>query len=167
MSSFADGNVQLVLCAQSECNPIYLSLRITEFLHNYRQKLVDLDEEKLANTIKSVSMSLQEQLKTITHESARMWVAISSGEYDFEEISKRIECLKVIGKQDIIELWDTFINPDTASKYTRTDVHVWPTSARQPSVEELEKYPASVLALQRLVSDGTNCAIDLEDLDAF
>ncbi|KAJ2077106.1 metalloprotease, partial [Coemansia sp. RSA 988] len=167
MNSFANGNIQLILAVQSEYNPIYLSLRITEFLRTYRQSLIDLDEENLANIIKSESMSLQEQLKTITGEASRMWSAIDGGEYDFELISKQVECLETIGKQDIIKLWDTFVNPDTAPQYMRTDVHIWSTNTHQPSFEELEKHPASILALQRLVKHGTNHDINLEELDAF
>ncbi|KAJ2611518.1 metalloprotease [Coemansia sp. RSA 1365] len=167
LKTYSEGNLYLILSIQGECNPIYLSLRITEFLRTCRQNIVDLDEDKVANAVKSLSLTLQEQLKTISSEASRMWNAINSGEYSFESISEGIECLKTIGKQDIIEMWDTFINPDTVPQYTRIDVHIWPTNAQLPSAAELENYPASLLALQRLLKNSTDSDINLEELNSF
>ncbi|PIA15448.1 LuxS/MPP-like metallohydrolase [Coemansia reversa NRRL 1564] len=108
----------LELSVEGKSNPIYLSLRITEFLRAYRQHIVDLDERTLDNTIKNVIISLQEQLQTISSEAIEIWSAIESGNYNFERTSEEIEYLKKIGKQDIIEMWDKYINPDTAPQYT-------------------------------------------------
>ncbi|KAJ2611679.1 metalloprotease [Coemansia sp. RSA 1365] len=167
IGGYENGNSQLTINVQGEYNPIYLSLRITEFLRTYRQYIIEFDEETFANTIKSLTTSFNAQITTISQESSRMWSSIESGCYDFEDVNKTRECLKTIGKQDIIEMWDTFINPDTAPQYTRTDIHIWSTSTQQPSTAELEKYPAGVLALQHLVKEGTNYDINLEKLDSF
>ncbi|KAJ2801146.1 metalloprotease, partial [Coemansia guatemalensis] len=167
MWGYHDGNWILEIAVQSDSNPIYLSLRITEFLRTYRQELVNLDKNELDSTIESLIRSKQEQLTSITNEAARMWNQIKSQLYDFEQIDKEVACLRKISKDDIVKLWDRFINPETAPQYTRTDFHVWPTSVQQPSFEELEQYPASVLALQRLVKDGTNYDVNLEELEDF
>ncbi|PIA15407.1 LuxS/MPP-like metallohydrolase [Coemansia reversa NRRL 1564] len=164
---YEDGNCVLDIVIQSKSNPIYISLRISEFLRTYRQNLVNLDKSKLATIIKLVIKSKQERLTSISNEASRMWNTIESGEYDFENVREEIECLKTIGKQDIIEMWDTYINSDTAPQYTRTDVHIWPTNSQLPSAAELENYPASVIALQSLLRDSTDSDINLEELDGF
>ncbi|PIA12701.1 hypothetical protein COEREDRAFT_12337 [Coemansia reversa NRRL 1564] len=110
LKSYSEGNLYLKLSIQGECNPIYFSLRITEFLRIYCQNIIDLDEDKIANAVKSLSSTLQEQLKTISSEASRI--------------------------------------------------------AQLPSAAELEKYPASLLALQRLLRDSTGFDINLE-LDSF
>ncbi|KAJ2610208.1 metalloprotease, partial [Coemansia sp. RSA 1365] len=162
-----DGRQMLSLGIEGECNPIYLSLRITEFLRTYRQSLVDFDEGELANIIEYVLEFFQKELEALSHETHEMWNAIESGNYNFGIMKEAIECLKTIGKQDIIEMWDKYISPDTAPQYVRVDIHIWPTNTRLPSAAELEKYPASVLALQRLLRDTTDSDINLEELNSF
>ncbi|PIA15390.1 hypothetical protein COEREDRAFT_9331 [Coemansia reversa NRRL 1564] len=84
VSGYSNGNDQLTMSFQGECNSIYLSLRITEFLRTYCQYIVDFDKETLDNTIKSLTITLNAQIKSIGHESSRMWGSIESGHYDFE-----------------------------------------------------------------------------------
>ncbi|KAJ2800369.1 metalloprotease [Coemansia guatemalensis] len=161
------GNLFAKLLVQSESNPIYLSLRITEFLRAYRQTLVDLHASKVTKSAETLVSKRKEKLKTIAGEANRMWNHIKSEDYDYEQIDKEIACLQKITKNDLVQLWDTYINPATAPRYTRIDLHIWPTSARQPSSADLEKYPASILALQRLVKDGLDSELSLEELSAF
>ncbi|KAJ2610209.1 metalloprotease [Coemansia sp. RSA 1365] len=164
---YTEENQSFILSVEGKSNPIYLSLRITEFLRAYRQHIVDLDESAFDNTIKNIIMSLQEQLQTISSEALGIWSAIECGGYYFERNSEEIEYLKKISKQDIIEMWDMYINPDTAPQYTRIDVHIWPSCMQQPSFEELQRYSASLLALQHLLRDNTNYDINLMELDSF
>ncbi|KAJ2611386.1 metalloprotease [Coemansia sp. RSA 1365] len=167
IESYPDGNQILKLRVEEESNPIYLSLRITKFLHTYRQELVDFNINKLFDIIKEIELSFQQKLESRIRKLPRMQNAIDTGEYNFNKLKEEITCLKTIGKQDIIDMWDTFINSDTAPQYTRTDIHIWSSSTQLPSSAELEKYTAGVLALQRLVKGITDYDIDLDKLDSF
>ncbi|KAJ2077592.1 metalloprotease [Coemansia sp. RSA 988] len=128
---------------------------------------MELDEEKLVTLIESMVKSKEEQLAGISSEASRMWSHICSGEYNFDQLDKEIACLRKISKRDLIKLWDSCVNLDTASQYTRADLHIWSPKAKLPSAAELENYSASVLALQRLVKDGMDYYIRLEELDDF
>ncbi|KAJ2611385.1 metalloprotease [Coemansia sp. RSA 1365] len=88
-------------------------------------------------------------------------------DYDFGQVDKEIACLQKITKQDLINMWDMYVNHDTAPHYARTDIHIWPNNAQIPSTTELEKYPATVLALQRLIKIESDYDINLEELFSF
>ncbi|KAJ2797037.1 metalloprotease, partial [Coemansia guatemalensis] len=101
MWGFNKGNLFAKLLVQSESNPIYLSLRITEFLRAYRQTLVDLDASKVTKAAETLVSKRQEKLKTIAGEANRMWNHIKSKDYDYEQIDKEIACLQKITKNDL------------------------------------------------------------------
>ncbi|KAJ2848928.1 metalloprotease [Coemansia brasiliensis] len=152
---YPNGRLLLYLVVQSEVSPMYLTQRIDKFIRKIRQHLLDYSDQDIASLAQSLINTRSERLKSIKQEAGRLWVPIDSGTYKFDEIAQEILQLQSIKKQDLVHVWDMYVNPDTAVNYTRIDRQLWSTKVRFPTLDELETYPGSIISLSRcLEKDG-------------
>ncbi|KAJ2365711.1 metalloprotease, partial [Coemansia sp. RSA 2607] len=132
---------------QGKCNPIYLVQRIDHYLRSFRQKLVEYDEAKLELNRQSLAKTWKEKCKSVSEEADRFWASIDPGEYDFEYRQVMIESIVRITKDNLLEYWDTYINPETSEHYTRIDYQIWSSSTPMPPPDTLQTYSSAIVSL--------------------
>ncbi|KAJ2501180.1 metalloprotease [Coemansia sp. RSA 1972] len=145
--SYDTGRMMLVFNAQSEVNPAYLTQRTEKFIRDIRQHIHDYSIEEFDALVQSQIALKTAKLKSIEEEATRFWERISSGVYDFDYLVQEIAQLKLLSKGDLLEAWDTYVNPDTAVDYTRIDSQLWSVKSVYSQDIELSTYPNSVISL--------------------
>ncbi|KAJ2838836.1 metalloprotease, partial [Coemansia sp. 'formosensis'] len=106
-------------------------------------------------------------LKSIDAESYRMWNHIISDTYKFDALDDEIKHLAQLSKDDLLAFWDKYINDDAAQCYTRLDMRAWSTKIWQPTDEEFEMYPSTVLALYGCLISSAYTALSIADVQSF
>ncbi|KAI8318667.1 hypothetical protein GQ54DRAFT_280568, partial [Martensiomyces pterosporus] len=109
----------LRLLVQSECSPVYLVLRIDNFLRLYREQIANMTDEEFEILISSRIQINQRKPKGINEEACRFWSHIDSGFYEFDRPEAEIEELRSLTKGDLLEFWDKYINAATAPRFAR------------------------------------------------
>ncbi|KAJ2156249.1 metalloprotease [Coemansia sp. RSA 552] len=164
---FASGRDMMAFMVKSESNPVYLIQRVDDFIRQFRQKLVEYTSDVFDNLVESMVSVKTEKLKTIYSESAKFWAPIDAGSYDFDRLSQEVAVLNQLRKEDLLEMWDMYFNPDTAPQYTRVDYHAWSAKLSYPSDGDLESYPENVIALHGCLDSEGVKGIELAELDRF
>ncbi|KAJ2108804.1 metalloprotease, partial [Coemansia sp. S142-1] len=150
-----------------ESNPAYVTQRINQFIRQYRQKLQGLTVEEFESSVQSLISLKQEKLKSIDDEFGELWAHIKSSKYSFDKVDKDIEHLKQLSKDDLLAFWDKYVNEDTAQGYTRLDMQMSSAKIWQPTAEEFEMYPSTILALYgSLLSEG-HMGLSIVDVQSF
>lgn len=98
---------------QSERSAPYLRSRIENFLSMMSQKLQDLTEEEFENYKKTLIDKKLTKLKNLNEESGRFWNAITDGYLDFTLHEKLTNNIREIKKEQLIEFYNQFINPES------------------------------------------------------
>ncbi|KAJ2811215.1 metalloprotease [Coemansia furcata] len=157
----------LLFYVEGESNPVYVTQRINQFIHKYRKELQELTIEEFESSVQSLIGIKQEKLKSINDEYSRMWAHIKSDRYNFGTLDDEIEHLEKLSKNDLLAFWDKYVNEDTAQRYIRLDVQMWSTKIWQPTVEEFEMYPSTVLALFGCLRSDGHTALSIADVQSF
>ncbi|KAJ2872931.1 metalloprotease, partial [Coemansia aciculifera] len=118
-------------------------------------------------SVQSLISLKKEKLKSIDGEFNRLWAHINSNKYKFDALDKDVEHLKQLSKDDLLAFWDKYINEDKAQGYTRLDMQMWSTKIWQPTAEEFEMYPSTVLALFGCLRSAGHTGLTIADVQSF
>ncbi|KAJ2071715.1 metalloprotease [Coemansia sp. S155-1] len=167
LDSYKEGRDMLLFALEGESNPIYVTQRINEFLRQYRQKLQELTAGEFESSIQSLISLKQEKPKSIDDEFSRLWTHIKSDKYKFDALDKDVEHLKLLSKDDLLAFWDKYVNEDTAQGYTRLDMQMSSAKIWQPTAEEFEMYPSTILALYGSLRSEGHTGLSIADVQSF
>ncbi|KAJ2810254.1 metalloprotease, partial [Coemansia furcata] len=131
------------------------------------EKLQELTEEEFESSVQSLISLKKEKLKSIDEEFDRLWAHIKSNKYKFDALCEDVEHLEQLNKGDLLTFWDKYINEDTAQCYTRLDMQMWSTKIWQPTAEEFEMYPSTLLALYGCLRSGGYTSLSIADVQSF
>ncbi|KAJ2876464.1 metalloprotease, partial [Coemansia aciculifera] len=148
-------------------NPAYVTQRINRFIRQYRQKLQELTVEEFDSSVQSLISLKQEKLKSIDDEFFQLWAPINSDKYNFGKLDEGIKHLKQLRKDNLLAFWDKYVNEDTAQGYTRLDMQMSSTKIWQPTAEEFEMYPSTVLALYGSLRSAGHTGLSIGDVQSF
>ncbi|KAJ2609918.1 metalloprotease [Coemansia sp. RSA 1365] len=161
------GKEMLIFLVQSESNPIYLTQRIDRFIRSFRQYILEYSTEDFDALVDTVVSVKNERQRSIDQEAKFFWSSINSGDYDFDYIREEITCLQQLNKEDILEAWDKYVNPETATQYTRVDSHLWSAKLSYPTDKELGLYSEGVVSLHHCLESEGFAGIDISEIDRF
>ncbi|CDW84143.1 insulin-degrading enzyme [Stylonychia lemnae] len=102
------------LVQSSVKDPDYLILKMNEFLLNIRDNVIPtLTDEQIETSKKAIINSLQQKDLNLGQEAGRYWDEILTGDYEFSSREIKIEALRQVQKQDVIEYFNElfFNNP--------------------------------------------------------
>ncbi|KAJ1821203.1 metalloprotease [Coemansia sp. RSA 2598] len=148
---------------EGECNPMYMAMRINNFIAKFGQALPSYDENKLTSLVKAVVNSLKESPLSISGECDSYWKHIKNNSYGFDRSNRLVAALNTLTRSDLVSFFNKYLNPKTSPRYTRMESHVWSANAcYAPSFSQIAEYPESVIALHGcLYRDGaTDLTID-------
>ncbi|KAJ2406471.1 metalloprotease [Coemansia sp. RSA 2526] len=166
-NSFSSGKLTLDMMVQGESNPTYLLQRIDSFIHGFRQTLVEFDTVKFDALVESIVGKANEQLTSVDAEANRMWTPIEEATYYFAQLADEVDSLQKVRLDDVLDMWDRYINPQTAVTYTRVDSQLWAAKTSYPSSTDMTTWPESILALAGCLESETHMPVDLSDLSHF
>ncbi|KAJ2258208.1 metalloprotease [Coemansia sp. RSA 454] len=166
-NSFGSGKLALKLRVEGESNPTYLLQHIDSFIHGFRQTLVEFNTVKFDALVESIASKANEQLTSVDAEANRMWTPIEEATYDFARLADEVESLQKVKVDDVLDMWDRYINPQTAVTYTRVDSQLWAAKTSYPSSTDMTTWPESILALAGCLESETHMPVDLSDLSRF
>ncbi|KAJ2077677.1 metalloprotease [Coemansia sp. RSA 988] len=161
------GKEMLMLMVQSESNPVYLTQRIDRFIRDFRQNILEYSTEDFNALVDAVVSTKNEPLRTIDEEAELFWSSIKSGDYDFDRNREEISCLQQLNKEDLLEAWDKYINPETATEYTRVDSHLWSAKLSYPTDKDLSSYSEGIVSLHGCMESEGFSEVDISELDRF
>ncbi|KAJ2121712.1 metalloprotease [Coemansia sp. RSA 720] len=75
--------------------------------------------------VESIAGKANEKVTSVDAEANRMWIPIDKGTYDFALLADEVESLQKVRLDDVLDMWDRYINPETAVAYTRVDGQMW------------------------------------------
>jgi len=101
---------------QSERTPEYLESRIDAFLTNFKKSLVDMTDTEFESHKSSVMSERLQKLKNLNEEGNRFWHHISNEVYQFQQREDDVDMLKEVKKQDMMEFYERYINPESATR---------------------------------------------------
>ncbi|KAJ2156436.1 metalloprotease [Coemansia sp. RSA 552] len=149
-----------------EHSPVYLSLRVSQFLTGFRQQLADLSEEALQRRVAALVKKRQMKIETVKDVAKYMWRNISGGSYEFESAEREIVCLQKLSRAELVDMWDKYVSPESSSRM-RIDVQMWPAGAHLPTADEQVRHQPEILALRDMLERAgaqVNSLDDLRDL---
>ncbi|CAD6592028.1 MAG: Insulinase (Peptidase M16) [Alectoria sarmentosa] len=129
---------------QSERPTEYLEERINAFLAHFGKSLQAMSAEDFESHKSSLIAKRLEKIKNLDQESSRFWSHISNEYLDFLSREHDVSHLKPLTKSDLIEFFDHYINPTSASR-AKLSVHMIAQSSPKevagniPPAEQKEK----------------------------
>ncbi|PIA59677.1 hypothetical protein AQUCO_00400519v1 [Aquilegia coerulea] len=112
-------------CVQSsKYDPVYLHGRVDNFIDSVQKLLDELDNESFENYRNGLIAKKLEKDPSLSYETNHLWGQIVDKRYMFDMSEKEAEVLKSICKNDVMDLYNTYLKP-TSSKRRRLAVHVW------------------------------------------
>ncbi|KAJ2123679.1 metalloprotease [Coemansia sp. RSA 720] len=117
--------------------------------------------------VESIAGKANEQATSVDAEANRMWTPIDEGTYDFALLADEVESLQNARLDDVLDMWDRYINPETAIAYTRVDSQMWSIKKSYPSATDMATWPETILALAGCLESETHMPVDLADLSHF
>ncbi|KAI9726090.1 MAG: Insulinase (Peptidase M16) [Chrysothrix sp. TS-e1954] len=137
---------------QSERTPDYLEQRVDAFLSKFGNDLAKMTQEEFESHKRSLINRRLEKLENLGQESNRFWSHISDEFFRFEEADEDVELTRPLTKEDMMEFYDTFINP-ASKKRSKLSVHL---VAQASAVEQAkEMSPAErTQTMSALLSEG-------------
>ncbi|KAJ2866718.1 metalloprotease [Coemansia aciculifera] len=164
---FSKGYVKMLVSGNYNHNPAYVTQRINRFIRQYRQKLQELTVDEFESSVQSLISLKQEKLKSIDDEFGELWAYIKSDKYNFDKLNEDVKHLKRLNKDDLLAFWDKYMSEDTAQGYTRLDMQMWSTKIWQPTAEEFEMYPSTVIALYGCLRSAGHTGLTIADVQSF
>ncbi|KAJ2812522.1 metalloprotease, partial [Coemansia furcata] len=166
-STFPVGRSELALRVEGESNPMYVTMHINKFIHDMPQRLLELTDEQFNDRVQSLTKKYQERVKNIGQEAGGYSAKVNSGSYDFDRNNIMARHLQSIAKEELLVFWNKYINPSTASEYTRIDVQMWSTKILKPTVSDFKAYSAKTLALYGSLRSEDNDTLEISKVDEF
>ncbi|KAK9241369.1 Metalloenzyme, LuxS/M16 peptidase-like protein [Lipomyces kononenkoae] len=106
----------LRVLVQSERTTEYLETRIDAFFDNLGKVIKDMSDEEYQKHVRSLVLKRKEKLKNLGEETARYWNQIENGYYDFTRNDEEAEILSTIGKDEVLDLFYTYIHPSSSTR---------------------------------------------------
>jgi insulysin len=121
----AIGSMGFRIIVQSERSSDYLESRIDAFYRdNVHPLLSQMTDEEFEGHRESLIRKRMEKVKNLFDESSRYWFHIHSGYYNFLQRERDVEALRRVSKQDVLELFERYIWPDSKEGRSKLTVHV-------------------------------------------
>ncbi|KAL8966492.1 MAG: hypothetical protein Q9197_005948 [Variospora fuerteventurae] len=108
---------------QSERPTEYLEERVNAFLALFGSKLESMSQDDFDGHKKSLINKRLEKVKNLDQESERFWNHISAEYFNFIQNETDVEHLKPLGKQDMIDFFNHYIQPTSPSR-AKLSVHM-------------------------------------------
>ncbi|KAH7350004.1 insulin-degrading enzyme [Plectosphaerella cucumerina] len=108
---------------QSERTPEYLESRIEAFLNQFATTLESMSDADFEGHKRSLVVRRLEKLKNLDQESSRHWTQISSEYFSFDLAQQDAEHVKQLTKADMVEFFQTYIKPGSATR-AKLSVHL-------------------------------------------
>ncbi|KAL8948045.1 MAG: hypothetical protein Q9222_005737 [Ikaeria aurantiellina] len=142
---------------QSERSTDYLEQRINAFLSLFGSRLASMSEDDFEGHKKSLINKRLEKVKNLDQESERFWTHIAGEYFSFVQNEIDVANLRPLGKQDMIDFFNHFINPTSparaklsvhmiarASPKVVADGNVSPSEQKEKLIDMLSKYLAAI-----------------------
>lgn len=138
------GSMGFRVIIQSERDSDYLESRIDElYRKTLRNVLEKMSEADFAAQKESLIRKKMETVKNLFDESSRYWHHINFGYYDFLQREVDIEALRMVKKEDVIEMFTRYISPESPQGRSKLCVHIKSqVKARRISEKALEEFAA-------------------------
>lgn len=144
------GSMGFRILVQSRRSAAFLESRIEAFLESLKRFLRNMSDEDFETTRQGLVSSYAERPKNMQEETSRFWSTVQDGDYDFERRKclnafglsrtntrhkgafadtslnlglRDIEQIKLISKQEIVDLFMRFIHP-TSSTRSKMPIHM-------------------------------------------
>ncbi|KAJ2849389.1 metalloprotease [Coemansia brasiliensis] len=161
-----NGSISMVFCIQGEANPLYLTLRINQFIKEFRQRIAACSMEKFKQLVEASKKLRSTIPNDVIFETRMFWIQIQNGTYSFSTREQKVELLDSLQQHELLDMWDACINDETATNYTRVDMQMWSAKTSCPTETELKSYSEQLLCLFKcLESAGYN--VDVDELQGF
>lgn len=121
---------------QSERTPEYLESRIEAFLRGFKKTLADMSPDSFDGFKRSVINDRREKVKNLNQESNRFWGHVTNEMFFFDERDDDVAHLKPLTKQDMMDFFDEFINPDGQTR-AKLAVHMIAQGSAEAIAESL------------------------------
>ncbi|KAL9018416.1 MAG: hypothetical protein Q9185_004259 [Variospora sp. 1 TL-2023] len=108
---------------QSERPTEYLEERVNAFLALFGSKLESMSQDDFDGHKKSLINKRLEKVKNLDQESERFWNHISAEYFNFIQNETDVEHLKPLGKPDMIDFFNHYIQPTSPSR-AKLSVHM-------------------------------------------
>ncbi|KAJ3571053.1 hypothetical protein NP233_g3999 [Leucocoprinus birnbaumii] len=125
----------LRIVVQSEKKPGYLEQRVEAFLEGMKSKMEEMTEDELEEHKTSLKKKWLEVVKNLAEETSRFQTHVTSGQWDFLRRYEDAELLPSIKKADILELFQTHIDPSSPTR-AKLSVHMIAQKPRTKRVSE-------------------------------
>lgn len=148
---------------QSERPTEYLEERVNAFLALFGSKLESMSQDDFDGHKKSLINKRLEKVKNLDQESERFWNHISAEYFNFIQNETDVEHLKPLGKQDMIDFFQHYIQPTSPAR-AKLSVHMIAQSSPKAiagtmSAEEQKEKLISMLG-KYLTSVGVDADTD-------
>ncbi|KAI9468140.1 Metalloenzyme, LuxS/M16 peptidase-like protein [Coemansia mojavensis] len=91
--SHDNGSIAIVFCIQGEANPLYLTMRINQFIKEIRQRIAACSMEDFKQLVEASKMLRIRVPNDVGFESMRFWMQIETGIYNFGVREHKIKLL--------------------------------------------------------------------------
>ncbi|ORX55207.1 hypothetical protein DM01DRAFT_1335502 [Hesseltinella vesiculosa] len=152
------GSMGMRFILQSERDTVYLENRIEDFLDKLHALVVNMSDTEYKAQVQSLISKKLEKDKNLGQEGGKYWAHIYSGYYEFDQVDKDVQELKIVSKDSLLEFMDHYIMP--ASPHVRKlSVHV-----KSQKASFTKKYKVDIESLHTcLVAQGVH-RFSMDDL---
>ncbi|OLY84962.1 Insulin-degrading enzyme [Smittium mucronatum] len=137
----------LTFVVQSESNPEYVDLRISNFLKNYKSFILKMTQLDLDKHLNSLINKREEKPKNMYEESSNFIGQIKSGYYDFSWNLTDIKYLKKIKMNNLIDYWNKYIDPESILT-KQLSIHIYSSFVNKPTKTVVSSHLQTMIALQ-------------------
>ena len=102
----SNGTQGLRIIVQGNYNPSYLDSRIESFLHKMGEYLEEMSEEDFLKHREALSKRRLEKPKKLSHLSSKLWLEITSNQYQFDRDEREIAHLNTLTKEAVINFYN-------------------------------------------------------------
>ncbi|KAJ1699101.1 hypothetical protein LUZ63_007613 [Rhynchospora breviuscula] len=128
----------------SEYNPLYLQNRIDNFIDGLQKLLDGIDDGTFEHHRSGLIAKKLEKVPSLVREADNYWDEITMQRYNYGIHEAEAEELKTIQKRDVIDLYKTYIKPDS-DKCRRLAIHVWGCNTDVADVVKMQQSPWKVI----------------------
>jgi insulysin len=150
-SAIVLGNVDAFrILVQSEKDCEYVRKRADLFLIDFENSIKDMPAEDFeAHKVGIINKRL-EKLRNLGQESGRLWHHIVSEQFDFELVYRDVENIEPLTKEDLLDFYATYFNPNSSTRSTVAVHLVAQTSAKDIAAQLTDAEKHEKLAEQTL-----------------
>ncbi|KAF7727647.1 Insulinase (Peptidase M16) [Apophysomyces ossiformis] len=160
------GSMGMRFIVQSERDTVYLENRIEDFLSKLRSIIENMSPDEYKAQVQSLISKKLEKDKNLGQEGHKYWTHIHSGYYEFNQVDKDVQELRMITKESLLEFMSTYVDP-TSSSVRKISVHLQsqktPVATKpQVNIESLHTCLVSQ-GVTRLSIDDLRAAVERGD----